>query len=244
MTYLLMFISRVFWAPIWSRPRTSIVTLAAVTVIAMSGCSLLGGFVEPDGIPTNFGVVNVSPSSIEVGWIDNSTNESGFSVERSNDQGITYQEVGTVGADTTRYFDPQLSSETKYYYRVRAYNRTGNSDYATAISVNTLAVNAVEIEPEITIISPLDQAEVQIPFDVEFRITDWGHEDPSGNITHFHPFIGSGESLEDQGAEFNLSVPYTVSDLDPGFYRITLKLANSDHTFIGVNDTIEITVVD
>jgi hypothetical protein len=58
-------------------------------------------------------------ASLTLSWQDNSTDESGFTVERSSDA-ITYVQVGTTAAGATTYTDADLPEVTTYYYRVRA----------------------------------------------------------------------------------------------------------------------------
>ena len=86
-------------------------------------------------------------------WNDNSSNESGFRIERSSD-GQSFSEIATVGVNTTTYFDTGLQSNTTYWYRVNAYNEFGESGYTNVVSLTT--------EPDIneppTISAILDQS--------------------------------------------------------------------------------------
>ena len=63
-------------------------------------------------------------------WIDTSTDELGFSVERSTGTTGTYGEVATTGAGITAYTDLTVADATTYCYRVRAYNAIAYSDYS------------------------------------------------------------------------------------------------------------------
>ena len=63
-------------------------------------------------------------------WTDNSTNESGFAVERATGQAGTFAQVGTVAAKVTSYTDSTVASATTYCYRVRAFNNAGTSPYS------------------------------------------------------------------------------------------------------------------
>ena len=65
-------------------------------------------------------VVALSPTKIEVVWDDQSSNEDGFVVQRSNNGGSTYTDVGTTAAGVTNYIDSTASPQTPYYYHVRA----------------------------------------------------------------------------------------------------------------------------
>lgn len=72
--------------------------------------------------------------SVNLAWIDNANNETGFKVERSPD-GVSFAEIGTTAANVTSYSDATAISGTAYYYRVAAYNAAGNSAYSNIASV-------------------------------------------------------------------------------------------------------------
>lgn len=93
--------------------------------------------------PSSLTATAASFSSVALKWTDDSSNESGFRVERSGD-GVTYTEIATLGAGTTSYMNSGLSALTNYYFRVRAYNSSGNSAYSNAGSVKTPDVPPVE----------------------------------------------------------------------------------------------------
>ncbi|MDB5327629.1 MAG: C-terminal target protein, partial [Phycisphaerales bacterium] len=76
-------------------------------------------------------------SSITLVWADNSNNESGFVIERSADGGATFTPLATVAAYTTQYTDNDLPSATRYVYRVRATDATGNSAYSNVAEATT-----------------------------------------------------------------------------------------------------------
>jgi uncharacterized delta-60 repeat protein len=90
--------------------------------------------------PTDLEAVAISTSQIDLTWTDNSSNEDGFKIERKTGDFGTYAEIATVPADTTTYSDTGLTADTKYYYRVRAYNSTeGDSHYSNeAYAVTTI----------------------------------------------------------------------------------------------------------
>ena len=89
--------------------------------------------------PGNLVVTAASTSQINLTWTDNSTNESGFKIERSTD-GSTFTPLATTGAGTTGYSDTGLSASTTRYYRVYAYNTGGNSAASNTASATTLAL--------------------------------------------------------------------------------------------------------
>src|SRR5262249_38952813 len=88
--------------------------------------------------PTSLNATTVSSSQISLTWTDNSSSESGFKIERSPVDNSHYTEVATVGANIASYSDTDLSQNTKYYYRVRAYNAVATSGYTAEKSATTL----------------------------------------------------------------------------------------------------------
>jgi hypothetical protein len=88
----------------------------------------------PSGLTAN----KVSSSRIDLVWTDNSDNETGFKVERRASGESTFTEIaGSLSAGSTSYSSTGLSSNTTYYYRVRAYNGLGNSSYTDTASATT-----------------------------------------------------------------------------------------------------------
>jgi hypothetical protein len=80
-------------------------------------------------MPTNFTVVNgplvKKLDSVILNWIDNSNNETGFTVQRATNslftQGLT---TVTVGANTTTLTVTGLAKNTQYWFRIRTNNGT------------------------------------------------------------------------------------------------------------------------
>ncbi|MGA2138961.1 MAG: fibronectin type III domain-containing protein [Verrucomicrobiia bacterium] len=95
----------------------------------------------PPAAPSGLTAATVSAGEIDLNWTDSSNNEDGFNIERAPDNGGvpgSWAQIATVGANVTTYSDTGLSINTKYWYRVRAYNTGGNSDYSNQASATTL----------------------------------------------------------------------------------------------------------
>ncbi|MGD1017869.1 MAG: fibronectin type III domain-containing protein [Verrucomicrobiia bacterium] len=93
----------------------------------------------PPQAPSGLTATTVSSSQINLSWADNSNNESGFKIERSTD-GINFAQIAQVLPNTTSYRNTGLALGTTYFYRVRAYNSTGNSDFSNVASATTLTL--------------------------------------------------------------------------------------------------------
>ncbi len=100
----------------------------SIIIFIISGCKR-----NPDGsvsvvpiTPSSLNATAVSTSQINLTWTDNSTNETGFKIERKSGTG-NYTIVATTGDNVTSFQDIGLPSNTTYTYRVYSYNQVGNS---------------------------------------------------------------------------------------------------------------------
>jgi len=79
-------------------------------------------------VPTNLVATAVSHKRIDIGWDDNSDNETGFEILRSTNPIAGFFAITTVPANSTSFSDSVgLSALTTYYYRVRAIYAYGGS---------------------------------------------------------------------------------------------------------------------
>ncbi len=92
---------------------------------------------QPPSAPSGLSATATSSFDIYLSWTDNSSNESGFRIERKTGASGTYSEIATVGADTTSYGDTGLQPATSYTYRVRAFNSVGDSSYSNEATATT-----------------------------------------------------------------------------------------------------------
>lgn len=75
--------------------------------------------------PSSLTAADVSCTHVHLAWQDNSGNEDGFTIERSEDSGTTWQLVATVVADQVTFDDYSVVPATIYEYRVRAFTNLG-----------------------------------------------------------------------------------------------------------------------
>ena len=68
-------------------------------------------------------------ADIRLSWIDNSSNETGFLIQRKTGTNGTFSQIASVGANVKSHVDAGLAAATTFCYRIRAYNSAGNSPY-------------------------------------------------------------------------------------------------------------------
>jgi hypothetical protein len=86
--------------------------------------------------PSNVTAGAASRNRINLAWRDNSRDEQGFRIERQIGT-AAWSEIAVVAANTTRFTDRGLTPNTRYRYRLRAFNSAGTSAYATSSVVTT-----------------------------------------------------------------------------------------------------------
>jgi len=98
----------------------------------VTGTSAVWGYVFADSIPTTPSNLVIGFNGLTLNWQDNSSNETGFRIERDDND---WTEVGTVGANITHYdtnYNVGHSGSQCVAYRVRATNQAGTSAYVSA----------------------------------------------------------------------------------------------------------------
>ena len=83
----------------------------------------------------------VSPDQINLVWVNNATNQTGYGIERKVGPAGTWSLIATVGANATSYAHTGLSAATQYVYRVRATNAAGPSAWSAEAAAATLAAS-------------------------------------------------------------------------------------------------------
>src|SRR5262249_26847141 len=79
--------------------------------------------------PTGLAASAASTTQIDLTRTDNSSNEGGFQIERSDDGSTGWTQIATVAANATSYSNTGLPNSTQYFYRVRGYFSTYTSNY-------------------------------------------------------------------------------------------------------------------
>jgi titin len=115
----------------------------------------------PPVAPGNLSATAVSSNRIDLAWSDNSTNETGFAIERSTD-GVNFSQITTVAANLTSYSNTGLAASTTYFYRVRALGNAGPSGYSNVASATTGALGAPPAAPANLAATPVSKSQINL----------------------------------------------------------------------------------
>ena len=76
----------------------------------------------PSTAPSNLTATALSCSQVQLSWQDNSSNETGFKIERKQGAAGSWSQIATVAANVISYIDSSLTGGVSYSYRVSAYS--------------------------------------------------------------------------------------------------------------------------
>jgi len=87
----------------------------------------------PPAAPAGFTATGVDGPTIDLAWTDNTAVEDGYEMQRSTD-GVTFSHLSDLSANNTSSHDGSVTSNTTYWYRVRAKKDGGFSDFSNIAS--------------------------------------------------------------------------------------------------------------
>lgn len=194
--------------------------------------------------PTSLQTTLVSGESIELSWNDIAYNEDGYEVYRATDITGPYTLLNSGGTqkNASSYIDATVIGNTAYYYKVRAFNTNGFSDYSdvvsaitlnatpTLVAVGTISLNAYEsvnVNISATDADPGDAVTLNISNLPSFAsFTDNGNGNGSLVIT---------PTLSDIGSYGNIEISATDLQGSTASETITINVANSELTTVYIN---------
>lgn len=189
--------------------------------------------VTPPAAPSALVAVVSGANQVNLSWVDNSVGEFGFYIERALDAagspGVWIQ-IGTVYANTTTYSDTTVSTNSAYWYRVRAYNGLGNSPYSGQVFVNAgvpiapSGLTAIAVDPGTIDLSWTDNSNNETSFKVERALDNHGTPGAWAQI------ISLGNNVTN----------YANSGLSPNtiyWYRVRASNGSGNSPYSNVADT-------
>lgn len=104
---------------------TPVLIATAPANTSFRGVTLAPGYLKA---PSTLSANVISLSQIRLNWLDNSTTESGFEIERSTD-GVNFSLLATTAQNIVQYIDNTITAGTTYYYRVRGLEGSARTIY-------------------------------------------------------------------------------------------------------------------
>jgi serine protease len=134
------------WNPGNNETCTFATPVAGTYYVGINGWSAYDGLtVEATmrpAAPSNLAGTAASASQINLGWTDNSSIETGFTLQRRQQAGGVWgdwNDVGNPAANATGFTDSGLAAATPYQYQLRACNSAGCSAWTESSTITTLA---------------------------------------------------------------------------------------------------------
>jgi hypothetical protein len=160
-----------------------------------------------------------SAGSISLAWTDNSGNETGFVIERSEDS-VSFAHLATAAANATSYTDATGVQGGVYHYRVRATDGTNSSSWSN------VATAAIPLPP-VTVAAPVagatwavggqyhilwDAPSIQV---IQIEVSYDGGE-------NWHPVTQTGGVSQDNAlwGDYPWTVPQSAMPTEAGLIRV------------------------
>jgi Fibronectin type III domain len=134
-------------------PRRRMRIARAVGIALLAACGGSGSGPNGPGLPPSGSTVPAAPSgltakatswySMSLTWQDNSSDETGFVLERKTGADGSFAPISFAPPDATSVVDPSCDSSTTYTYRIRARNAAGFSAYSADSIATTPSIGTV-----------------------------------------------------------------------------------------------------
>ena len=121
-----------------------------------NSASIGSGLINP---PSNLKYEYVSSTQVLLRWVDTSDNESGFKVEWKIGSDGAWNVLSWLDPNVTAYTVTNLNPYTKYYFRIRAYSSSSNSD---SLSDELLISTAIPAAPSNVVATALSSSQIRI----------------------------------------------------------------------------------
>lgn len=98
--------------------------------------------------PNGLTAVAANATQVNLTWADNSSDETGFRIERAADAAFTSGlTTFSTAVNSTTYADSSVAAATSYHYRLFAFNTAGDSAASESVMVTTPAPTAMPAAP-------------------------------------------------------------------------------------------------
>ena len=136
----------------------------------------------PPASPTDLTATAVTYTDVLLTWINNSSNEDGFRIERSLTGAALWRVIGEVGAGVVSFVDSGVIPGVGYDYRVIAFNGDGDSAPVSLINFTAPVPTEVPLGPPPTPVEPVRNR--MGPIEVSYIAANvYGRESDGGALT-------------------------------------------------------------
>lgn len=181
----------------------------------------------PSGVQGSFVASTVS---ITLDWTDVPFNEEAFEIYRSTEASGTYDLIATTDANTTTYSDEDVYGGLTYYYKLKATNSFGESDFSNIASVYT-----ENLAPVITV-----NSEISIPVGETTEIAFSAEDLPDNDMTISVSGVPSfGSYVFDSETAGRVILNPTVDDSGDYSFTITAVDSKGEENVTTVSLTVE-----
>lgn len=91
---------------------------------------------KPPRAPGGLTLTPIDANTVNLFWEDNSFNEDGFELWKKTRDNGAWTKYKTLDSSTISINDYGLSNQINYYYKIRAYNKYGYSDFSEEVSTS------------------------------------------------------------------------------------------------------------
>jgi len=115
-------------------------------------------------VPADLDVTAVTFTTATLKWTDNSSNETGFEIEKSEDS-VNFEAAGTAPANSATFDVQNLLGGFKYYFRIRAVNAATKSIWSKIVDTITDYDPNLPLTPRNLQGTALSETEVSLTWD-------------------------------------------------------------------------------
>lgn len=176
---------------------------------------LEGEILEGTSAPSALSAEINDDKQVALSWTDNSTNETGFIIERSTSDSGPFTEIGIADANLTTFVDTEvLEGDLRYYYRVIAEGPLANSEASATASVLTVPNAPTELA-----LTNQDMGNFSISWVGQSGITSF---EVDISVDNFNTFVEGYESLS-----VDILTILDVEVAESGTYQIRVRALNT-----------------
>jgi hypothetical protein len=119
----------------------------------------------PPTAPSALQAVLSAPSQVSLSWQDNSSDETGFAVERKQGSAGSWAQIGTTSAGAPTFQDTSVTCGATWSYRVRATNASGSSAASNEATVTTSPCSAPPAAPSWLRVTAVSATQLHLQWD-------------------------------------------------------------------------------